>query len=297
MGMEEIKNARIREITAEILRDYQKGRAIDKTDVFKQPDKEAIVDIVTKLMQILFPGYYRDRIYRSYNYDNRISVLIEDVLYNLEKQITIALRYSPVYQDVTEEVVRARAECVAIEFFHRVPKLREYIDTDIQATFDGDPAAFNTEEIVLSYPGLFATSINRIAHELYLLQVPMIPRIMTEYAHSNTGIDIHPGATIGKYLMIDHGTGIVIGETSIIGEHVKIYQGVTIGALSTKGGQNLRGKKRHPTIEDYVTIYSGASILGGDTVIGEGTTVGSNAFITSSLDSGTRVSAANQKQG
>lgn len=290
MGMEEIKNARIKEITAEILRDYQKGRAIDKTDVFKQPDKDMIVDIVTKLMQILFPGYYRDRIYRSYNYDNRISVLIEDVLYNLEKQITIALRYSDVYQDVDEEIVKARAECVAIEFFHRIPKMREYIDTDIQATFDGDPAAFNTEEIVLSYPGLFATSINRIAHELYLLQVPMIPRIMTEYAHSLTGIDIHPGATLGKYLMIDHGTGIVIGETSIIGEHVKIYQGVTIGALSTKGGQNLRGKKRHPTIEDNVTIYSGASILGGDTVIGEGTTVGSNAFITSSLDSGTKVS-------
>ena len=293
--MEEFKNQRIKEITNEILEDYHKGRAIDKMDVFKQPDKDVIIDIVNKLQQILFPGYHRDRIYRSYNYDNRVSVLIEDVLYNLEKQITIALRYIPSYQDAEEEAVRARAECIAIEFFHRIPKLREYIDTDIQAIFEGDPAAFNNEEIVLSYPGLTAISINRIAHELYLLQVPMIPRIMTEYAHSTTGIDIHPGATIGKYFMIDHGTGIVVGETSIIGEHVKIYQGVTIGALSTKGGQHLRGEKRHPTIEDNVTIYSGASILGGETVIGEGVTIGSNAFITSSVDSGTKVSIKNQE--
>ena len=173
--------------------------------------------------------------------------------------------------------------------------IREYIDTDIQATFDGDPAAYDKGEIVLSYPGLLATTINRVAHELFLLRVPLIPRMMTEYAHSETGIDIHPGATIGKYFMIDHGTGVVVGETSIIGEHVKVYQGVTIGALSTKGGQTLKGIKRHPTIEDHVTIYSGASILGGETVIGSNSVIGSNCFITTSIPEGTRVTIRNQE--
>ena len=154
---------------------------------------------------------------------------------------------------------------------------------------------YNTNEIILSYPGLYAITINRLAHELFLLSVPLIPRMMTEYAHSKTGIDIHPGATIGKYFFIDHGTGIVVGETTIIGNNVKVYQGVTIGALSTRGGQKLKGVKRHPTIEDNVTIYSGASILGGETVIGQGCVIGSNAFITSSLDAGMRVSVRNQE--
>ena len=289
--MDDIKIQRIREVTAEILADYQKGRAIDKTDVFSQPDQTVIIDIVNKMMMILFPGYYRDKVYRSYNNANRISVLIEDVLYNLEKQIAISLRFQENYRDADDQAIRARAECTSIEFLHRIPLMREYINTDIEATFAGDPAAFNVEEIVLSYPGLLATSINRIAHELYLLKVPMIPRIMTEYAHSRTGIDIHPGATIGRYLMIDHGTGVVVGETSVIGDRVKIYQGVTIGALSTRGGQMLRGAKRHPTIEDDVTIYAGASILGGDTVIGKGSTIGSNAFITASIAPGSRVSS------
>lgn len=169
------------------------------------------------------------------------------------------------------------------------------MESDLQATFDGDPAADNKEEIILSYPGLMASTVNRIAHELFLLNVPLIPRMMTEHAHSLTGIDIHPGATIGKYLMMDHGTGIVVGSTSIIGNHVKIYQGVTIGALSTRGGQALHGVKRHPTIEDNVTIYAGASILGGETVIGHDSVIGSNAFITSSVKPETRISVANQE--
>ncbi|MCI5529313.1 MAG: serine O-acetyltransferase, partial [Blautia sp.] len=151
------------------------------------------------------------------------------------------------------------------------------------------------EEIILAYPGLMASSINRIAHELYLLNVPVLPRIMTEYAHSETGIDIHPGATIGKYFFIDHGTGVVIGETSVIGDNVKIYQGVTIGALSTRGGQKLSGMKRHPTIEDNVTIYAGASVLGGETVIGKNAVIGGNAFITSSIPANTKVSIKNQE--
>ena len=171
--------------------------------------------------------------------------------------------------------------------------IREYIETDLLATLDGDPAAANFDEVILAYPGLMAITVYRIAHELYQLKVPILPRLMTEYAHSQTGIDIHPGATIGKYFFIDHGTGIVVGETSIIGNNVKIYQGVTIGALSTRGGQKLSGTKRHPTICDNVTIYANASILGGKTVIGENTVIGGNSFITSSVEPNSKVSMKN----
>ena len=169
------------------------------------------------------------------------------------------------------------------------------VQTDLQAAYDGDPAATGTTEVIFSYPGLFAITVYRLAHELYMLKVPMIPRIMTEYAHSITGIDIHPGATIGKFFFIDHGTGIVVGETTIIGENVKIYQGVTLGGLSTRGGQKLRGKRRHPTIEDNVTIYANASILGGETVIGQGCIIGASAFITKSVPPCTTVSMKMQE--
>ena len=164
---------------------------------------------------------------------------------------------------------------------------------DVQAGFDGDPAAQSKEDIIVSYPGLFAIYVYRVAHELYIKQVPYIPRIMTEYAHSRTGIDINAGATIGEYFFIDHGTGVVIGETTNIGNHVKLYQGVTLGALSTRMGQQLAGVKRHPTIEDNVTIYSGSTILGGDTVIGKGTVIGGNAFITESVAEATKVIVKN----
>ena len=286
---------RILKITESILDDYKNGRDIDNMDVFSQPDNEAVVDIVQKLLNILYPGYYREKNYRSYNDNSRISILIEDVVYNLTKQIAIALRFRDDCAQAPEEKIQETAEDIAITFISRIPKIREYSDTDMEAFYQGDPAAYNKEEIVLCYPGLLAVTVNRLAHELFLLKVPLIPRIMTEYAHSRTGIDIHPGATIGKYFFMDHGTGIVVGETSIIGEHVKIYQGVTIGALSTKGGQSLRGVKRHPTIEDNVTIYAGASILGGETVIGEGSVIGSNVFITSSVRPGTRMSVKTQE--
>ena len=176
-----------------------------------------------------------------------------------------------------------KAEKIVEEFFSKIPMIREYLYTDVQAAYDGDPAAYSTDEVIFSYPGIFAITVYRIAHELVLLGVPLIPRIMTEYAHSLTGIDINPGAAIGKYFCIDHGTGIVIGETTTIGDHVKIYQGVTLGALSTKRGQLLKGEKRHPTIGNNVTIYSGTSVLGGDTVIGDGVTIGGNAFIVNVL--------------
>lgn len=282
-------------IVENILVDYEKERAIDKIDTFNQPDKQMIVDIVQKLLRIVYPGYFRDREYKIYNLNNKMSMLIEDVMFNLNKQIAVALRYRSDFEKAWEEQIREEAERISVEFFKKIPKIREYIDTDLQAAYDGDPAAYDKDEIILSYPGLFAITVNRLAHELYELSVPLLPRIMTEYAHSITGIDIHPGATIGKYFFIDHGTGVIIGETTVIGEHVKIYQGVTLGALSTRGGQKLKSKKRHPTIEDNVTIYSGASILGGDTVIGKDAVIGGNVFITKSIQEGTRVSIKNQE--
>ena len=285
----------IREIVQGILTDYQKGRGIDKMDVLHQPDQNAILDIVQKLLRICFPGYYRDRVYKGFGEENRLSVLSEDVMYSLHKQIAIVLSDNPEYESVPDKSTDEEAARITTAFCRQIPKLREYLDTDMQALFDGDPAASDFDEIVLCYPGLYAIALNRIAHELFLLNVPLIPRMITEHAHSHTGIDIHPGATIGKYFMIDHGTGIVVGATTVIGDHVKVYQGVTLGALSTRAGQKLRGKRRHPTIEDYVTIYSGASILGGETVIGRNSVIGSNAFITKSVAPDSRISIQNQE--
>ena len=263
------------------------------------PDQEAVRTITKKLIRMLLPGFYRDKFYKSYSEYGNLIVLIEDVLYNLSKQIGIVLRYQFYTENpegtLDEEKINAQAYCLALTFCNRIPMIREYVNTDLEATFQGDPAAFNKDEIILSYPGILATTINRLAHELFLLNVPLIPRMMTEYAHSKTGIDIHPGATIGKYFFIDHGTGVVIGSTTEIGEHVKVYQGVTLGALSTAAGQALHGVKRHPTIEDNVTIYSGASILGGETVIGHDSVIGSNAFVTKSIQAGTRVTIQNQE--
>lgn len=285
----------IKDIVENILDDYQNNKVINQIDVFDQPDTDIIVDMIDKLFMIVFPGFFREKSYRFYNMNSRLTVLIEDVMFNLNRQISIALKQLPNNENIEDKKREEEAERISIEFFRKIPKIREYVETDVAAFFDGDPAAYNESEIILSYPGLYAITVNRIAHELFLLSVPLIPRIMTEHAHSKTGIDIHPGATIGRYFFIDHGTGIVVGETTIIGDNVKIYQGVTIGALSTRGGQRLKGVKRHPTIEDNVTIYSGASILGGDTVIGKGSVIGSNAFITSSVAPETRVSIKNQE--
>jgi serine O-acetyltransferase len=278
-----------------LLCDYSQGKDIDRENTFDQPDKEAVIDILYKLRKIIYPGYFRNKSYRVYTIRNDISMLLEDVIFNLIKQISIVLRYAPQFENADEKTIAEKAEEITFEFLGKITKIREYVETDVQAAFDGDPAAYNKDEIIFSYPGLFAIVTNRIAHELHLLGVPLIPRIMTEFAHSETGIDIHPGASIGKYFFIDHGTGIVIGETTVIGDNVKIYQGVTLGALSTRGGQKLKDKKRHPTILDNVTIYSGASILGGETVIGKDVVVGGNAFITSSIPDGARVSIKNQE--
>lgn len=285
----------VNQLVEKIIADYEQNRDIDIVETFMPPDKDDIVKIIEQIRSIIFPGYYKNKNYRIYTVRNHLSMQLEDVLYNLSKQISIVLKYLPEYDGRDEKELLKEGEKLSLRFLKRLTAIRELIQTDLQAAYDGDPAAFNKPEIIFSYPGLFAVMVNRIAHELYLLKVPLIPRIMTEYAHTQTGIDIHPGATLGKYFFIDHGTGIVIGETAVIGNYVKIYQGVTIGALSTKGGQKLHGKKRHPTIEDNVTIYSGASILGGETVIGHDSVIGGNAFITASIPNNTRVSIKNQE--
>ncbi len=282
--------AKIEQAVDSILEDYRSGRDIDRLESFRRPDKDVVIHIIEKLRRIVFPGYFRDKSYKIYNAKNNLSVLIEDVMYHMTKQISLVFQS----KGEPEEAAIAHAQDVCLEFFKQIPQIRAVVQTDLQAAYDGDPAATDMAEIIFSYPGLFAIMVYRMAHVLYTLNVPMLPRIMTEHAHSVTGIDIHPGATIGNFFFIDHGTGIVIGETTVIGENVKIYQGVTLGALSTRGGQSLRGVQRHPTIEDDVTIYAGASILGGQTVIGAGSTIGSNVFITESIAPGTSV--RNKKQ-
>ena len=277
----------IENVVDTILEDYRGNRDIDRMEPSRQPDKDVVIDMIEKLRRIVFPGYFRDKTYRSYNAKYNLSMLIEDVMYNLSKQIAL------VFQE--DGRTEAEAKEVCLEFLRRIPGVRAMVQTDLQAAYDGDPAATGMAEVIFSYPGLFAITVYRLAHELYTLKVPMIPRIMTEHAHSVTGIDIHPGATIGKFFFIDHGTGIVIGETTVIGENVKVYQGVTLGGLSTRGGQNLRGKRRHPTSADNVTIYANASILGGETVIGQGCVIGASAFITKSVPPCTTVSMKTQE--
>ena len=277
-------------IVDSILEDYRHQRDIDKLDPFQHPDKAVVIDMIEKLLRIVYPGFSRDRAYRIYNAKHNLSMLIEDVMYNLNKQIAIVLR-----SRMSPEKAQETAQELSLEFFRAIPQVRAVAQTDAVAFYEGDPAAFSIDEIIFCYPGLFAVTVYRLAHVLYGLGVPLLPRIMTEHAHSVTGIDINPGATIGKYFFIDHGTGIVIGETTVIGDHVKVYQGVTLGALTTRGGQSLRGKKRHPTIEDNVTIYAGASILGGGTVIGRDSVIGSNVFITHSIPACTTVSVKSQE--
>ena len=288
--MQQNVNKEIGDLVKKVLADYDGGKNIDATDIFNKPDRNEVIDIVNNLFFVMYPGYFKDLTYRFYNPKNGIALMLEDIFYRLNKQVALAIDFKGT---MTEEQRKEESYRICTTFIEKIPQIREYLETDLLATYDGDPAASSFEEIIIAYPGLIAITIYRMAHELYLLNVPVIPRLMTEFAHSRTGIDIHPGATIGKNFFIDHGTGIVVGETSIIGENVKIYQGVTIGALSTRGGQKLSGKKRHPTIEDNVVIYAGASILGGETVIGKNSVIGGNTFITSSVPADTRVSIKN----
>jgi serine O-acetyltransferase len=279
----------IHNLTKAILGSYEEEELIIKIETRDQINSHVVLEIIENLRRLIFAGFFGEKRLKRDSIEYYVGELLETLTYHLGKQIARAL-----LNDRNDEPAAEReAERTARSFLSRIPDIRRLLATDVAASFDGDPAAFSTDEIIWSYPGIYAITTYRLAHELYLLNVPLIPRMMTEFAHCRTGIDIHPGATIGDHFFIDHGTGIVIGETTVIGNFVKIYQGVTLGAMSTSGGQVLKGVKRHPTIEDHVTIYSGASILGGSTVIGEGVVIGSNAFITKSIPEKTRVSVKN----
>lgn len=282
---------RVRKIVEYIMKDAEQEHRLGSLTVHLQPDKEVIISVLNRLQIILFPAHFgRKKQVSDFAVKYELGGLLEEVYSALTDQITLALLHHPEFTNEPKSERKEVAARLAADFLDKLPMLRELLKMDLQAAFDGDPAAFNKDEIIFSYPGFYAIMVNRIAHELHLMKVPLIPRIMTEYAHGCTGADIHPGATLGRYFFIDHATGVVIGETTIIGDRVKVYQGVTLGGLSTRAGQGLRNVKRHPTIENDVTIYSGASILGGETVIGEGCIIGGNCFITHSIPPHMRVS-------
>ncbi len=256
------------------------------------PSIEKVVEIVEDVKNILYPNYFCKNYEKSYYVD-----LTKALYEKLYKQIELAFGYECEIskKEINSNEIDQKAKEISLNFIKALPSVFETLSYDIKATLDGDPAAVSPDLILMTYPGIEAVFIYRLAHVLFKSEVPLIPRIMTEYAHSKTGIDIHPGATIGKSFVIDHGTGIVIGETTEIGEHVNIYQGVTLGAVSLKNARSLVGKKRHPTIKDNVTIYSGATILGGETIIGEGAVIGSSVFITKSVEAGVTVAIEKPK--
>lgn len=251
------------------------------------PNRSVIIDIVRDLKSIIFPGYFSTDTSATVFPEYYVGHRLNDIYDRLKNQIEIAL----LYHGEEPEEAATHADRTTCGFFEQLPEVQRLLLTDVQAGFDGDPAAKSKEEIIFSYPGLFAIYVYRLAHVLYKEEIPFIPRVMSEYAHGRTGIDINPGATIGEYFFIDHGTGVVVGETTEIGNNVKLYQGVTLGALSTRMGQQLANVKRHPTIRDNVTIYSNSTVLGGETVVGENTIIGGNTFITESIPANTKVSA------
>ncbi len=279
------------ELVEEILQSYDAHPESTRLGWQRMLNRELLIEVLMCIREVLFPGFYEKNRVRKEYVRYVVGEKIEFIEYHLTKQAGIALGTLPENAGCSQEELQEKARELTVDFLQQIPRLRDILATDIQAAFDGDPAACGPDEIILSYPGVMAITTYRIAHELWIRKLPLIPRIMTEHAHGLTGIDIHPGATIGRYFFIDHGTGIVIGETSEIGDNVKIYQGVTLGGLSTRKGQALRGVKRHPTLGNHVTVYSGASVLGGETVIGDNVTIGGNTFVIRSIPADTRVSA------
>lgn len=314
-----ISERQLDRIVSSITDNYEKEELFSAKKNCQMPNRDTIIHVIMGIRQVMFPGYFDEeslcRTISSYFVGHKITWLYD----TLQRQILYALQQAAAgggdeFAQSEEDIDNIKQPCkemmndalhkgkcgevylekksseMCTRLFESLADIQKMIMKDIDAAYNGDPAAKTKEEIIFCYPGLFAIFVYRIAHELYKMDVPFIPRIMSEYAHGHTGIDINPGADIGEYFFIDHGTGVVIGETTKIGNNVKIYQGVTLGALSTRSGQLLRNVKRHPTIEDNVTIYSSASILGGETVIGEGSVIGGNAFITESVPAGTKVS-------
>lgn len=271
-----------------ILQDYQTNPIMKNHCACLLPSNKEVKQVVLITKELLLPGYFS-----TYNRKNKENIRETTILVRrLRKQLSHQIDRSMRYLQDEQQSRRISIEALQLTdaFIESIPILRHLIRTDLEAAFQGDPAAYNQDMIVLSYPGFYATLIYRIAHQLSQLGVPMLPRMISEFAHRETGIDIGPNAQIGSHFFIDHGTGVVIGDTCVIGNHVKLYQGVTLGALSTARGRELRLVKRHPTLEDHVTIYANATILGGDTVIGPNSTIGANVFLMNSVPAASKVS-------
>jgi len=274
----------VAQLTERLLDSYHHTGGINHLDGKNLPSKRGVALITIDLLRLLFPGFFDERVVHSSELKTGTTQLVDEVLGSLEEEITKSLEYSPPPElQSPKRDLRPIARTYTLEFLESLPRIRDLLQTDTEAAFNGDPAALSKEEVIVAYPFIEAIAVQRLAHELYLKNIPLIPRIMTEWAHSRTGMDLHPGARIGTHFFVDHCTGTVVGETAIIGDHVKMYQGVGLVARSLAAGQALRGKQRHPTIEDHVTIYAGATIMGGDTVIGEHSTIGANVFLTTSV--------------
>jgi serine O-acetyltransferase len=272
----------ISQLTERLMASYAQVGGINHLDGKNLPSKRAITLITMDLLRLLFPGFFDEKLIHSSEIKQKITKLLGEVSASLEQEIRKSLEYNPP-PEVPRKEVRQFARSWTTEFLASLPRVRDLLQTDIEAAYNGDPAALSKEEVIVAYPFVEAIAVQRLAHELYLKNIALIPRIMTEWAHGRTGMDLHPGAQIGTHFFVDHCTGTVIGETSILGDHVKMYQGVGLVARSLAAGQQLRGQKRHPTLEDRVTVYAGATIMGGDTVVGEGSTIGANVFLTSSV--------------
>ena len=287
-------DAQFDELVSKISSNYEAEEIFVTKPFGHFPNRDAIISIIKDVRSLVFPGYYAGEALKGVGAENYVAEQIMRIRNALRTQVHEAFLFRDAAALPAADI-EAKTDAVVDAFMAELPHVQELLFKDVQAAFDGDPAAQSKQEIILAYPGLFAIFVYRIAHILYGHKVPLIPRLMTEYAHSKTGVDINAGATIGEYFFIDHATGVVIGETTTIGSHVKIYQGVTLGALSTRKGQQLAGVKRHPTIEDDVTIYSNASVLGGQTVVGKGAIIAGSAFVIESVPAYARVSLKNQE--
>jgi serine O-acetyltransferase len=272
----------LEDLTERLMASYVRAGGINHVDGKNLPSKQAIAEIAADLLRLLFPGFFDEEPIHYSEIEAVTMGLLEGVLGRLENEIGKSLEYAPP-AGVGDADLAEMAHALTLQFLGKLPRVRELLQTDTEAAYEGDPAAFSKDEVIVAYPFIEAIAVQRLAHELYLDNIPLIPRIMTEWAHSRTGMDLHPGAQIGTHFFVDHCTGTVVGETAILGNHVKMYQGVGLVAKSLAAGQALRGQKRHPTIKDRVTIYAGATIIGGDTVVGEGSTIGASVSLTTSV--------------
>ena len=284
--------SQIVEVVDSLAKTYVEEDLLANVGDFPIPSRDEVIRIVEDVKEVIYPGYFGQWPVDRINYKYYLGSKINEIYEGFSAQISKSLRHECTGAHKLCDHCLRRGRQATVTFMKKLPEIRTMLQGDVLAAMECDPAACRVEEVIFSYPGVSAMTIYRIAHELYHLEIQILPRIMTEYAHTVTGIDIHPGAHIGKCLFIDHGTGVVIGETCVIGDNVKIYQGVTLGALSfprEPSGKLVRGTKRHPTVEDNVTIYSGATILGGDTLIGADSVVGGNVWLTGSIPAGTKV--------